>query len=114
MQGRKRKIAPLTETNPVAAKIKAKITEVRASRKAAAKDGGHTAVSTLHRLEFDILTKLADMHVEKPKEEPFAGLSDAEQVTALLELVMSLPPDVQTAVRDALTPPSVRLIGGAR
>lgn len=112
MQGRKRKIAPLTETNPVAAKIRAKITEVRASRKAAAKDGGHTAVSTLHRLEFDILTKLADMHVEKPKEDPFSGLTDAEQGQMLAELILSLPPDVQSTVRDALAPPGVRLLRG--
>jgi hypothetical protein len=100
---------------PIVGLLKSKIKEIRTSRKAALKDSSHTAVATLHKLECDVLARVADLSKPTKPADPFEDLTDNEQAGMLVSMIMSLPPDVQKAVRDALVPPvppGPRLIGG--
>jgi hypothetical protein len=86
--------------------IVAKLDEVRKDRAAAFKSrNAWTAVSTLHRLEADLLERLAEVRAPKVDENapsPVADKSDPALVAMVSDLVRDLPDEALDALDAAV------------
>lgn len=80
--------------------VEQKIAEVRKDRTKAARDQSWTAVGTLHRLEADLLKRLAELRVPQPTPEE--ELSPDELVEVLLDAIPGLPDQVLDRLADAV------------
>jgi hypothetical protein len=86
--------APDIAALPSAEAVERKIAEVRKSRASAERDRGWTAVSTLHRIEADLLKRLAELRGESAAKpvDPTESMTEAELVDAITQAIDALPP----------------------